>query len=68
VRFEYYAITGKVYTIESSLDMETWTQVSFAVGAPGTGNNAHQATDVGIVSAYAAPRATTKEFYRLSVR
>ena len=68
VRFEYYAITGKVYTIESSLDMQTWTRVSFAVGAPGTGNNAHQATDVGIVSAYAAPRATTKEFYRLSVR
>ena len=68
LRFEYYAITGKVYTIESSLDMQTWTRVEFAVGAPGTGNNAHQATDVGIVSAYAAPRATTKEFYRLSVR
>ena len=68
VRFEFYGITGKVYTIESTLDMQTWTRVEFAVGAPGTGNNAHQATDVGIVSAYAAPRATTKEFYRLSVR
>jgi hypothetical protein len=68
VRFEFYGITGKVYTIESSLDMKTWTRVPFAVGAPGTGNNAHQATDVGIVSAYAVPRATTKEFYRLSVR
>jgi hypothetical protein len=42
--------------------------VPFAVGAPGTGNNAYQATDVGIVSAYTVPRATTKEFYRLSVR
>ncbi len=68
VRFEFYGITGKVYTIESSLDMKTWTRVPFAVGAPGTGNNAHQATDVGIVSAYTVPRATTKEFYRLSVR
>jgi hypothetical protein len=48
--------------------MKTWTRVPFAVGAPGTGNNAHQAKDVGIVSAFTAPRTTTKEFYRLSVR
>lgn len=68
VRFEFYGITGKVYTIESSLDMKTWTRVPFAVGAPGTGNSAHQASDVGIVSAFTAPRATTSEFYRLSVR
>jgi hypothetical protein len=68
VRFEFYGITGKVYTIESSLDMKTWTRVPFSVGAPGAGNNAHQAGDVGIVSAFTAPRATTSEFYRLSVR
>lgn len=68
VRFEFYGITGKVYTIESTLDMKTWTRVPFAVGAPGAGNNAHQASDVGIVSAFTAPRATTSEFYRLSVR
>jgi hypothetical protein len=68
VRFEFYGITGKVYTIESSLDMKTWTRVPFAVGAPGTGTNGYQARDVGIVSAYAVPRGTTKEFYRLSVR
>jgi hypothetical protein len=68
VRFEFYGITGKVYTIESSLDMKTWTRVPFAVGAPGAGNNAHQASDVGIVSAFTAPRATNSEFYRLSVR
>ena len=68
VRFEFYGITGKVYTIESSFDMKTWTRVPFAVGAPGTGNNAHQASDVGIVSASTAPRGTTSEFYRLSVR
>jgi hypothetical protein len=68
VRFEFYAITGKVYTIESTLDLKTWTRVPFAVGAPGTGNNAHRATDVGIVSAFTAPRASAAEFYRLSVR
>ena len=68
VRFEFYAITGKVYTIESTPDMKTWTRVPFAVGAPGTGNNAHQAADVGIVSAFTAPRASAAEFYRLTVR
>jgi hypothetical protein len=68
VRFEFYGITGKVYTIESSLDMKTWTRVPFAVGAPGSGDNAHQATDIGIVSAFTAPRSNIKEFYRLSVR
>jgi hypothetical protein len=56
------------YTIESTLDLKTWTRVPFAVGAPGTGNNAHQATDVGVVSAFTAPRASVAEFYRLSVR
>ena len=68
VRFEFYGITGKVYTIESSLDMVTWTRVPFSVGAPGAGNNAHQAADVGIVSAFTAPRSGNSEFYRLSVR
>jgi len=68
VRFEFYGITGKVYTIESTLDMQTWTRVPFAVGAPGAGNNAYQAGDVGILSAFTAPRSGTKEFYRLSVR
>jgi len=68
VRFEFYGITGKVYTIESSFDMKTWTRVPFAVGAPGTGNNAHQASDVGIVSAFTAQRSSASEFYRLSVR
>ena len=68
VRFEFYGITGKVYTIESSLDMKTWTRVPFAVGAPGTGSNGYQATDVSVVSAFTAPRSGTSEFYRLSVR
>jgi hypothetical protein len=68
VRLEFYGITGKVYTIESSFDMKTWTRVPFAVGAPGTGNNAHQAGAVGIVSAFTVPRSGTSGFYRLSVR
>jgi hypothetical protein len=68
VRFEFYGITGKVYTIESTLDMRTWTRVPFAVGAPGTGSNGYQASDVGIVSAFTPPRSGSSEFYRLTVR
>jgi hypothetical protein len=68
VRLEFFGITGKVYTLESTLDMKTWTRVPFAVGAPGAGSNAHQARDVGIVSAFVAPRSGAQEFYRLSVR
>jgi hypothetical protein len=68
VRLEFYGITGKVYTIESSSDVKTWTRVPFAVGAPGTGGIAHQAGAVGIVSAFTVPRSSTSEFYRLSVR
>ena len=67
-RFEFYAITGKVYTIESSPDLKTWTRIPFAVGAPGAGANAYQASAVGIVPAFATPASTGKEFYRLTVR
>ena len=69
VRFEFYGITGKTYTIESSVDMKTWTRVAFAIGTPGAGGLAHTATDVGILTAFTPPTAGgTKEFYRLTVR
>ena len=68
VRFEFYGITGKVYAIESTLDMQTWTQVPFAVGSPEIFGAGYRASDVGIVSAFTAPRSGSKEFFRLSVR
>lgn len=69
VRFEFYAITGKTYTIEKSADMKTWAQVPFSLDAPGAGLPAQRSTGVGIRSAFAAPNATAaREFYRLSVR
>lgn len=68
VRFEFYGITGKVYTMESSVDLHTWTQVPFAIGVPGVGGLSYQATDVGVISAFTAPRSGPAEFYRLSVR
>lgn len=68
MRFEFYAITGKTYTIERSNDAKTWTPLPFAIGAPTTGSAAYRATAVGILSAFATPTSPTKEFYRLSVR
>ena len=68
VRFEFFGITGKVYTIESSSDMKSWSQVPFAVGTPAVGEPAYRATGVGIVSAFTAPRIGSTDFFRLSVR
>lgn len=68
VRFDFYAITGKTYTIESSPDMVTWTRVAFSIGTPAAGAVSYRATDVGILSAFAIPTAGIKEFYRLTVR
>ncbi len=68
VRLEFFGITGKAYTIESSPDMQTWTRVSFSVGAPAAGVQAHVPGSVGLVSAFTTPRSSTNEFYRLSVR
>lgn len=69
VRFEFFAITGKTYTIERSTDVQAWARVPFTVGAPGSGGVTHTATDVAIVTAYTVPVAGgTKEFFRLTVR
>ena len=67
VRLEFYAITGKVYTIERSSDLKTWARVPFAVET-GTASDNYTATDVGIVSAFTTPLPDNKEFYRLTVR
>ena len=69
VRLEFFAITGKTYTIERSTDVKTWSRVPFAIGAPATGDTAYRASDVSILSAFTTPvPGGTKEFYRLTVR
>jgi hypothetical protein len=68
VRLEFFGITGKTYTIESSPDMKTWTRVNFSAGAPGTGFQGYTASDVALVSVFTTPHSTSNEFYRLSVR
>lgn len=77
VRFEFFATTGKAYTLERSVDLKTWSSVSFTAGdavpAPGLplppGVPSFTATRVGIIPAACAPGASAeKEMYRLTVR
>jgi hypothetical protein len=69
VRFEFFGITGKTYTIERSLDFKTWTRIPFSIAVPATGELSHTAAGVGILSAFTVPAGGTgKEFFRLNVR
>jgi hypothetical protein len=67
-RFAFFAITGKTYTIEKSLDLVSWTRIPFSVGSFTAGQPAWTANDVAIVSAFTLPETAEKVFYRLSVR
>ncbi|WP_265594325.1 hypothetical protein [Haloferula sp. BvORR071] len=68
VRFAFYAITGKTYTIESTTDMKTWTRVPFSVATPAAGAQSWQASNIGVVSAFCAPSSESRQLYRLTVR
>lgn len=68
LEFQFFAITGKVYHIEESADLKTWTQVAFSTAANGTPAKLYRATAVDILPAYVATPAGTSRFYRLTVR
>jgi hypothetical protein len=77
VQFEFFAITGKSYTLERSTDLLTWTRVPFSAGAAvpaadaplPAGTESFTATAVGILPAACAPGAdAARELYRLTVR
>ncbi len=68
VQFEFFAITGKVHSIEESTDLRTWTAVPFATAAGGATARSHRAGAVAILPAYVVSPNATSRFYRLSVR
>jgi hypothetical protein len=68
VNFEFYAITGKVYGIEESADLRTWTALPFSLTPGGATVTLHKAAAVGVLPIYAAVTAGTSRFYRLTVR
>ncbi len=65
---EFYAITGKTYTIERSTDAKSWTRIPFAADTVAVGENSLTADNVGLRPAYVVPTSGTNEFYRLTVR
>ncbi len=68
VTFEFFAITGKVYSIEESTDLKTWTIAAFALTADGPTTKLHRAPAVAIQPAYIAVTSGPARFYRLAVR
>ena len=68
VSFEFYAITGKVYAIEESTDLQTWTITPMATVPSGTAAIYYKATAVGILPAYVTAATGVSRFYRLTVR
>jgi hypothetical protein len=68
VSFNFYAITGKVYGIEQSSDLKTWTALPFAVASGGATAALYRAVAVGVMPAYVAVSAGQSRFYRLTVR
>ena len=68
VDFEFFAITGKTYTILRSTDLKSWQGVPFSTGESGEAKNSHTATGVGVQPASCTPGSPRREFYRLLVR
>jgi len=68
VGFEFFAITGKVYSIEESADLKTWTATRLATTPTGTAADFYRATAVGIVPAYVSATSASARFFRLTVR
>ena len=68
VKFEFFTITGKLYSIEESADLKTWVPVGLRVGAATSAALRYQAAAVDIVTATVDSPAAASRFYRLSVR
>ncbi|MES2709573.1 MAG: hypothetical protein V4726_23450 [Verrucomicrobiota bacterium] len=69
VRLEFYAITGKTYTIERSTDLKTWSRAPFALTEAAEKTETLTAAAVAVRPAFVTPgSAAAPEFYRLTVR
>ncbi len=68
VSFEFFGITGKVYGIEESADLQTWTAAKFATSLGGSSTSLYTATAIGVQPAYVTVSGGTSRFFRLTVR
>ncbi|WP_221030551.1 hypothetical protein [Actomonas aquatica] len=68
VSFEFFAITGKVYAIESSTDLVNWTPVPHRLSPTGEDSDYSRATVVDILPIYVVTEPGAQRFYRITVR
>ena len=68
VSFEFFSITGKVYSIEESADLKTWATIPFSTTSGGAAAKLWRAPAVGVQAAFVAAPTTASRFYRLVVR
>jgi hypothetical protein len=68
VALEFFAITGKVYGIEESADLQTWKPITFTPPAGTTTVSFYQAPAVGVTTVRVAAPASLSRFYRLTAR
>jgi len=68
VRFEFFAITGKVYAIQETTDLKTWKIVPLATTPNGVASDYYRATAVDILPAFVTAVPGRARFYRLTVR
>ena len=67
--FEFFAITNKTYTLQSSTNLATWAVESFTAGENLTPAREFVAPSVGLVQAKGLPvSGNMKKFYRLVVQ
>jgi hypothetical protein len=63
--FEFFAVTGKTYTIEESIDGKAWTLVPFSLA--GDTDLTFTATESSVKSTF-TPSSSEKALYRLTVQ
>ncbi len=68
VAFEFYAITGKVYGIEQSSDLRSWSAAPFSLTLGGATASLHKSAAAGPQPAFVAVAPGESRFYRLTVR
>ena len=66
-RLEFYALYDRIYELESSPDLRSWSAAEFTPAGATDPVRLYQADTSGIVSLF-TPQTGTKTYYRLSVR
>lgn len=73
-RLRFFGIYNKVYSLETSTDLKTWTPASLFLRDPADLANppaalpSHRAEDTAFIDLYAPADASGRTFYRLQVR